>query len=259
MEKYLEFAKRLAYEAGEIMRNYFDGEMKADYKGDDTIVTVADEEINQMVIDRVRESFPEHSVNGEEQSYGESNFVWACDPIDGTAMFARGVPVAVFSLALVVDGAPIVGVVYDPFMDKLYSAIKGEGAYKNDEKIIVNDVRIGDRREVSNFDYWPEAKLGLGVVLDAFNKASSYFISVGSVARAAMCVASGDFVMGIFAGTEGKNVDVAAAKIIIEEAGGKMTDIYGNEQRYDGDIKGAIYSNGVVHDEVVKIVKENMR
>ncbi len=65
--------------------------------------------------------------------------VWVCDPVDGTAMYARHIPVAVFSLELVIDGVPNVGVVYDPFTDSLYSAIKGKGAYKNNEKISVNN------------------------------------------------------------------------------------------------------------------------
>ena len=59
--------------------------------------------------------------------------MWVCDPVDGTAMYARHIPVAVFSLALVIDGNPVIGVVYDPFTNNMYSAIKGNGAYKNEE------------------------------------------------------------------------------------------------------------------------------
>lgn len=71
-----------------------------------------------------------------------------------------------------------------------------------------------------------------------------------------MCVADGEFNMAIFPGTKRKNCDIAAVKVIVEEAGGKVTDIFGNEQRYDQDINGAIISNGLVHDEVVKIINE---
>jgi len=69
--------------------------------------------------------------------------------------------------------------------------------------------------------------------------------------RSAACVANGDFVLAIYPGTKHKNCDIAAAKIIVEEAGGKVTDLFGNEQRYDGDINGAIISNGIVHEEAV--------
>ena len=67
-----------------------------------------------------------------------------------------------------------------------------------------------------------------------------------------MCVASGEFCFTIFPGTKGKNCDIAAVKVIVEEAGGKVTDLFGNEQKYDQDINGAIISNGVTHDIVVK-------
>lgn len=123
--KYLEFAKSIAYKAGEIMIKYFKGDNQASYKFDQTIVTKADTEINQYLIQRVKETFPTHSVDGEEEQFGKSDYVWVCDPVDGTAMYARHIPVAVFSLALVIDGVPVVGVVYDPFTDSLYSATKG--------------------------------------------------------------------------------------------------------------------------------------
>jgi fructose-1,6-bisphosphatase/inositol monophosphatase family enzyme len=74
-----------------------------------------------------------------------------------------------------------------------------------------------------------------------------------------MQVARGSFVAQVFAGTKGKNVDIAAAKIIVEEAGGRVTDIYGNDQRYDRDIRGAIVSNGKVHDEIIKAITEELR
>lgn len=67
------------------------------------------------MIKKVKEQYPNHAVDGEEEQEGKSNFVWVCDPVDGTAMYARHIPVAVFSLALVIDGVPNVGVVYDPF------------------------------------------------------------------------------------------------------------------------------------------------
>ena len=139
MEEYLEFAKDIAYQAGKIMLKYFNQNNGASYKGDKTIVTLADTEINSYLIEKVKEHYSTHAVDGEEEQSGKSNFVWVCDPVDGTAMYARHIPVAVFSLALVIDGVPNVGVVYDPFTDSLYTAIKGKGEYKNGEKISVND------------------------------------------------------------------------------------------------------------------------
>ena len=255
MEEYLEFAKDIAYQAGKIMLKYFNQNNGASYKGDKTIVTIADTEINSYLIKRVKEKYPEHSVDGEEEQFGKSNFVWVCDPVDGTAMYARHIPVAVFSLALVIDGIPNVGVVYDPFTDSLYTAIKGKGAYKNNEKISVNDYTLDDMKTVCHYDLWPNADYNISKVLQELER-KSYFIGIGSVIRACMCIASGDFTLAIFPGTKHKNCDIAAVKVIVEEAGGKVTDLFGNEQRYDQSIKGALISNGIVHDEVIEIIKK---
>lgn len=256
--EYLNFAKKMCIEAGKIMKKYFYQDNGASYKGDKTIVTLADKEINHILIEKVKEKFPDHSVDGEEEKFGKSKYVWVCDPVDGTAMYARHIPVAVFSLALVVDGVPVVGVVYDPFLDKLYSAIKGQGAYCNDEKITVNDYKLEDEKSISHFDMWPAAGYNVIPMLNELYK-KTYFIGVGSIIRACMCVATGDFTCCIFPGTKGKNCDIAAVKVIVEEAGGRVTDLFGNEQRYDEEINGALISNGIVHDELVKSAKENVK
>lgn len=101
LEEYLKFAKNIAKYAGKIMIKYFNKDNGSSYKGDRTIVTLADKEINTYLIEKVKEKYPNHSVDGEEEQFGKSDYVWVCDPVDGTAMYARHIPVAVFSLALV--------------------------------------------------------------------------------------------------------------------------------------------------------------
>lgn len=251
---YLDFAKDVAKYAGKIMLKYFSQDNGEKYKMDKTIVTLADTEINSYLVKKVKEKYPNHAVDGEEEQFGKSNYKWVCDPVDGTAMYARHIPVAVFSLALVVDGESILGVVYDPFTDSMYSAIKGEGAYKNDKKMEVNTIVLDDMKSVSNFDMWPEAEYNIFESIKKLGE-KTYFIGIGSVIRACMCVANGEFNLAIFPGTKHKNCDIAAAKVIVEEAGGKVTNIFGKEQRYDQSIKGAIISNGLVHDEVVNVIK----
>ena len=252
--EYLEFAKDMAYKAGEIMLKYFKSDNGASYKYDQTIVTKADIEINSYLINRVKEKFPTHSVDGEEEQFGNSNYVWVCDPVDGTAMFARHIPVAVFSLALVIDGVSTVGVVYDPFSNNMYYAIKDNGAYRNGVKICANDIGLNDMRSVSNFDMWKDAEYNLYDSIKELGK-NTYFVGLGSVIRASMCVANGEFNFAIFPGTKRKNCDIAAVKVIVEEAGGKVTDLFGDDQRYDCDINGAIISNGIVHNDIVRIIK----
>ena len=257
-KEYLEFAKEIAYEAGNIMKKYFNEDNGASYKFDQTIVTKADTEINSLLINKVKEKYPSHSVDGEEEQFGKSEYVWVCDPVDGTAMYARHIPVAVFSLALVVNGESTVGVVYDVFTDNLYTAIKGEGAYRNGTKISVNNIKLDDMKSVSQFDMWPEAEYNIYDSIKELGK-QTYFVSIGSIIRASMCIANGDFNLAIFPGTKHKNCDIAAAKVIVEEAGGKVTDLFGNEQRYDQDINGAVISNSLVHSEAVTVIKNNVK
>lgn len=257
-EQYLEFAKDIAREAGNIMKKYFERKDISSYKGDKTIVTFADKEINSYLIDRVKTQFPTHCVDGEEEQFGESKYVWVCDPVDGTAMYARSIPVAVFSLALVIDGVSMVGVIYDPFTDNMYTAIKGKGAYQNGERISVNDYSLEDMKSVSHFDLWPEADYDISNVLQELGK-KTYFISLGSIIRACTCVASGEFILALFPGTKHKNCDIAAAKVIVEEAGGKVTNLFGDEQRYDKSINGAVISNGKIHNEVVNTIKKYLK
>ena len=257
MKKFLEFAKETARGAGEITRKYFSGENGAGYKYDQTIVTKADTEINSYLIERVREVFPTHAVDGEEEQFGKSEYVWVCDPVDGTAMYARHIPVSVFSLALVKDGKPIVGVIYDSFTDNMYYASLGGGAFCGGERISVNDLPFSGMRTIVNLDAWPEAEYNLWEVYRELGK-KTYLVGLGSVIRAAACVANGDFTAAIYPGTKHKNCDIAAAKIIVEEAGGKVTDLFGREQRYDGDIEGALISNGTVHEEALELIKNHM-
>src|SRR5689334_227090 len=103
MEQYLTFAKSVAQEAEQIALKYFGFDVKITWKGDTSPLTQADTEINSMLIRRVKETYPEHSVVGEEESMATTNsqYTWVCDPIDGTAPFSAGIPAFTFSLALV--------------------------------------------------------------------------------------------------------------------------------------------------------------
>ena len=256
LEVYLELAKDMAYEAGEIMKKYFGKNPESELKEDSTIVTIADKEINDMVISRIEARFPEHAVDGEEASNIKATpNLWVCDPIDGTNPFAMTLAVSVFSLAYVYDGEPLVGVVYDPFTDRMFWAIKDQGAYLNGSRTYVNSKQLEPASRV-NFDWWANAEYDiLTPLVEISKKTNIYLLSPGSTTHAAALVAQGDFVASVFPGTKGKNVDIAAVKVIVEEAGGKVTDLFGEEQRYDGDIRGAIVSNGLVHDELVNEMK----
>ena len=256
MNGYLEFAIHVAHYAGKIMKEYFDSEEKdIEYKEDRTPVTMIDKNINKYLINQVKSFYPSHSVDGEEEEYiVDSDYVWVCDPIDGTSMYTREIPVSVFSLALVYKGQPIVGVVYDPFLDKMYSAIKDNGAFCNGNKIYVSDKDYGDMGASVDYCMWNKAKYDtLKIVADIRGDVKT--CQVGSVAHACMLVASGKLIGELFPGTSHGHCDIAASKLIVEEAGGKVTSFKGEEQRYDKDIDGALITNGKSHEKLLSKIK----
>lgn len=113
-------------------------------------------------------------------------------------------------------------------------------------------------KTVCHYDLWVGADYNLANILQELGD-KTYFISLGSIIRARMCVGSGDFSLAIFPGTKHKNCDIAAVKVIVEEAGGTVTDLFGNEQRYDESINGAVISNGKVHKEVIDTIKKHLK
>lgn len=255
-KEYLDFAKEIALYAGKVMMDYYNDKINLNYKEDKTVVTFVDKAINNYLIEKVKEKYNGHSVNGEEESYNKGlEYVWVCDPLDGTGMYVNHIPVFVFSLALVHNGEPVVGVVYNANENKMYTSIKGEGAYCNDKKICTNNKRLGDLGYKTNVEIFKNDIID-EISLIRELKESSKISSIGSVARSCMAIATGDFSCDIFPGTAHGNCDLAASYLIVTEAGGKVTDLYGKSQRYDNDIKGAIITNGISHNQILEIVKK---
>ena len=255
MLEYLEFAKKIAKHAGSIMKEYFELEDQGtEFKSDRTPVTEADKKINSYLIEQVKKEYPLFGVNGEEEKYyPEREYVWVCDPIDGTSQFTRKVPVSMFSLALVFKGEVLVGVTYDPFLDEMFTAIKGEGAYCNGKRIHVNQKKLGELGCSIDYCMWDKAKYDTLEIVKEIRSLSKT-CQVGSTVHASMLVARGRISAEIFPGTSHGNCDMAASKLIVEEAGGKVTSFHGHDQKYNQDIDGAILSNGVVHEKLISII-----
>ena len=258
-QKELEIAKKLAREAGDIMRKYFNSStVNASVKSDKTIVTKADTEINTHVIEVLEKVTPSYSVWGEEQSSIKENaeYTWVCDPVDGTMPFAKGIPVSSYSLALVdSEGKSVLGVVYDPYNDRLFEAVIGNGAFLNGERITVSDLDTLDGAYIDE-ELWfnHEEEISFTTPKDRLNKSGAKVTTQCSAVIMGCFVAKGEYEAMLFG--QGKPEDIAAISIIVTEAGGKVTDLFGNEQRYDTNIRGAVASNGKVHDQIVAIMKE---
>ena len=250
---YLEVGLDLAKKAGAVMRKNFTAGMKKEWKDERSPVTATDLEINGMILKEVKEYFPDHSILAEEGSdHDESHeYVWVCDPVDGTHNFSHGLPTATFALALLHKGQPILGVILDPFEDRTYWAEKGKGAFQNGAPIRVSSsssikktlIGVGKTRDIKN----------LFPVMDKLHQGGVSIISGLSIHYLSSLVAAGEFSASIFGGTS--THDMTPAKIIIEEAGGRVTDLYGEvPNRFDGDMPGQLCSNGLVHDEILSIL-----
>lgn len=262
-------AIELAYKAGDIMRKYFTLGIKKEWKADSSPVTEADTTINALVLEELRRAYPDDDIISEEGSDRRegAEYVWVCDPLDGTIPFSHGIPTSVFSLARVVDGAPILGVIYDPFMDRMFVAEKGMGTTLNGVPVHVSTVsslegqtmNMGMRLAMSMDLVGENGANRISLDLSALRtilgrKKLTKCLSLGCVMYTGMLVACGELVATIFSGTGCH--DGASLKIIVEEAGGKVTDILGNEQRYDKPINGLLVSNGTLHDQFVSLIQE---
>ncbi len=252
------FAVEIAKKAGRVIQRDFKLGMKSWYKKDKTVVTNTDVRINRMVVSQVRKAFKGHTVLGEEASDPSiNNKVWVCDPLDGTLMFLHGIPACAFSLAYVEDGKPVVGVIFDPFTNRLFWAEKGKGAFLNGKKINVS-TKSDIKYSLMGMTCWKDRGAFTNIT-DLYKKLINDDVSVidmFSIAYTGVLVAAGQIEASVHPATASH--DSAALKVIVEEAGGKVTDLFGEEQRYDRKIKGCIISNGLVHAELAKIVRSSL-
>ena len=230
------------------MLKYFDTDQQVETKKDNTWVTIADKSINYLAIDRLSKVFPKDGVIGEEESttdYGNGR-KWFCDPIDGTAGYVNGVPTAMFSLALVIDGKPMMGVAYDPFLDRMYTGIVGETSFCNGKILNVSNIDLktgtvavtGSVKSLLKANYLKKMiddKISLTCFSGAVNKCC--------------LIAKGKLVAYVEHGANAH--DMAAVHVILEGAGGKVTSIEGKELNYSRPFRGIIASNSVVHDQVL--------
>lgn len=254
MEKARQVALELSQLAGETIRRNFSLAMKKEWKADGSPLTATDIEINSRVIERIRKEFPNHRILGEEESFGpaEAEYVWVCDPVDGTIPFSHGYPICVFSLALCRAGRPILGVVHDPFLRREVIGEQGKGATLNGSPTRVSQIN-SIKGGMFGVDGLGESIFGLAYKITQHGGLTA---TLRSYVYEGLLVSMGEFSGAVFNGHT--PWDGAALKIICEEAGGKVTDLAGNEQPFDREINGVICSNGLVHDQLIEFVASGL-
>ncbi|HEY4509425.1 MAG: hypothetical protein A2940_02275 [Candidatus Wildermuthbacteria bacterium RIFCSPLOWO2_01_FULL_48_29] len=254
MLDYIELGTLIAQEAGAIMRKYFRaGKVETYWKADDAPVSQADTEINSLVLERLHRELPQFSLIGEEESLPqESEYAAVFDPLDGTLGFTHGVPTFVFSLAFCHKGNPFACVVYDPVLDRMFTAEKGKGALLNGERIRVNQKGLEASTVVGMA--WAKTQGDLAEVQRCLIEKSVFVLQYASSVYTGCLVASGMFAASIY--PVKYPWDAASVKLLVEEAGGRATSITGKNQRYDKAVKGILAANPVIFDALLSLVKE---
>jgi histidinol-phosphatase len=235
--------------AGEIAMTYYRGRFDVTLKADRTPVTQADREAEQAITRILGQAFPEWGFLGEEfGERGPQDTRWIIDPIDGTKNFVRRIPIWAVLIALEERGEVTTGVVLNPASGDLYTARRGEGAHLNGQRIRVSDyaaikdatVLHSGLKLVREAGHWD----GLARLFDAASRTRGFgdYWGYGLVAEGKA---------EIYVEVDLKPWDVAAVKILVEEAGGTLTDFSGRPTIYDGTV---VASNRRLHAEALGLL-----
>jgi myo-inositol-1(or 4)-monophosphatase len=253
--EYLPKLAPIAREAGALLMEYFDKHIKIEYKGDADLVTAADRKSEALIRERIRQTWPGHDVLGEEEGLCDtgSEFRWYVDPLDGTTNFAHGFPVFCVSMALQHKDVTVAGVCFDPTRNEMFAAECGRGATLNDVPIHVS--RTATLKESLLGTGFPSHKRHKNPNIHFYHQItlrSHGLRRAGSAALDLCYVACGR--------TDGfwefnlNPWDTAAGVLLVQEAGGQVTDFNGGPFQLNS--RETLASNGVIHDELIREFRE---
>jgi myo-inositol-1(or 4)-monophosphatase len=252
---YLETAVEIAREASALLREFAGRHVGFELKGEYDLVTAADRASENLIVQRLRAHFPTHQIVAEEGGGvgGSSDFRWYVDPLDGTTNFAHDFPVYNVTLALEQAGQVIAGVIADPTRDELFTAERGAGAFLNGRRIHVSAVnRLEDALAATGF---PSRKRHQNVNIHFFYQLAMLSHGVrrpGAAALDLAYVACGR--LDLFWEFHLHPWDMAAGVLLIREAGGRCTDMFGGALNLLGP--HVLGDNGLVHEETVALFAE---
>jgi myo-inositol-1(or 4)-monophosphatase len=257
-EPFLQTAIDAVRRAGDLQRQAFGGTFQINKKGSIDLVTEVDVAVERMIRALIAERYPGHDVLGEELGGPSGNirsrFCWICDPLDGTTNFAHGLPLFCSTIALEIDGDLRVAAVYDTTRDELFTATRGGGAYLNGVRIRVSQAdALINALLVTGFPYSVQQKLDeLVGLFGLFLSRARAVRRLGSAALD-MCYVAAGRLDGFW--EEGLNAwDIAGGVLIVQEAGGRITDLDGGPfVLASGRI---IASNGLLHEQMRAVIAE---
>jgi myo-inositol-1(or 4)-monophosphatase len=252
----LDFAVELARAAGDVLKHYMSREKQVELKGRANLVTVADKEAEALIISRIRERYPKHAVLAEESGASggpePEEGKWIIDPLDGTTNFAHQYPFFCVSIGFEQRGEILCGAVYDPWRDEMFCAARGSGSFVNDQRLQPSEVEsLRSAMIMTGFPYGFRDKIRTAMgQFEAF-MVESQAVRRGGSAALDMCYTALGRVDGFWE-MDLHPWDTAAGLVILEEAGGKVTDFSGGPFSIYG--KEIVASNGKIHDEMVQIL-----
>src|SRR6266516_2426076 len=248
--EYLPSMSTIAREAGALLMQYFDQNIKIEYKGEADLVTAADRKSETLIRERIRAQWPSHDVLGEEQGLRDtgSEYRWYVEPLDGTTNFAHGFPVFCVSMALQHKNETIAGLCYDPTRDELFAAERGKGAFLNQSQIHVS--KISKLAESLLGTGFPSHKRHKNPNIHFYHQITLRTHGLRRAGSAALDLCS--VAAGRFDGFWEFNLnpwDTAAGVLIVQEAGGKVTDFQGGPFQLNS--RETLASNRLLHDALI--------
>ncbi len=253
-EHYLDIALKAAKNHGPLFKKHFGRVKNVETKNGDAsdLVTAIDKQIENQIRALILKNFPEHKIIGEEFSkdaVGKNDMVWIIDPIDGTTNFIYGIPFCCISIALWDKKGPLVGVVYNPVFNQIYSAVRGQGTKLNGKKVTVSKA---DKLSTSLGSLgWAKQRKA---IIQLFPKIINHCFKLRVFAACAwqICMVAGgnaDFYVSL----KDSIWDFGAASLIVTEAGGKFTDVAG--KKLSLKTTSALATNDKIHKELLQITK----
>ena len=256
MTKLLSVAWDAANAAGTLIRESWSQPKEVGYKGAIDLVTSVDRESERRMVEVLQQNFPDHSVLAEEETdlVGAAQQRWIIDPLDATTNWAHGYPQLSVSIALEVEGEIVLGLVYDPLRRECFRAVKRQGATLNGSAIRTSGIKELDKALLATgfpYDRREKADFYLSF-FKAFMTRSQGIRRAGSAALDLCYLACGR--IDGFWELKLRPWDTAAAALIVEEAGGRVSDFSGNLFSIWGT--ETLASNGTIHDEMVSVVRQ---
>jgi myo-inositol-1(or 4)-monophosphatase len=254
-----EIALQAARAGGQVLMNKFGFSLVIEHKGEIDLVTDADRAAEKAIVNVLRGTFPRHDILAEEADYEQMNssYRWIIDPLDGTTNFAHGLPWFAVSIALSINDKIVLGVVFQPYSGEMFVAEKGKGAFLNDSRIHVS--RTGAMEQallatgfpydlkqspVNNLDHFSHFQL----TAQGCRRAGAASLDLANTAAGRL---DGYWEMKL------KPWDMAAGKLLVEEAGGRVSDFDGAPLGLSG--QECLASNGLLHQAMQDILQKGRR